>query len=120
MRSVFPLAVVILSVACASKTPTDWSSPVQVLSREEILEGGPRSLHDILGQRGWLRENPPVYENQILMGGPDALKSIKPQTVDSVYFVPRYWADQLLPFLNPGISRADPVIIVWTRTHGRG
>ena len=120
MRAVFPLAVVILSVACASKTPTDWSSPVQVLSREEILERGPRDLHDILGQRGWLRENPPVYENQILMGGPDALKGIKLQAVDSVYWVPRYWAEAVLPMLNPGISRADPVIIVWTRTRRRG
>jgi hypothetical protein len=120
MRAVLPLVVVVLSVACASKTPTDWSPYGQVLGREEILEKGPLDLHDILHQLGWLRENPPVYENKTLMGGPDALRGFNLQIVDSVSWVPRYWADGMLPMLNPGISRADPVIIVWTRTRRRG
>jgi hypothetical protein len=129
--------VLILAVSggvtsCASTgTGQKDDSRRDLLTREQIMETGATNLHDVVnrlrprwlmvrGTRSFSMETEiVVYQNDMLLGGPDALKQMSPELAHEIQYMDGTKAIASLPGLMSG-RHIEGAIIVKTRGHGGG
>ena len=101
------------------------------LTREQIMEAGATNLHDAIsrlrprwllvrGTRSFNMETEiVVFQNEMLLGGPDALKQMAPEIAFEIQYLDGTRAIASLPGLMSG-RHIEGAIVVKTRGHGGG
>jgi len=129
---VFSLLLSAAVSACASTGGTDRENTrLDLLTRSQIMEVGATNLFDVVSRLRprWLQVNTSrsfsmeteivVFQNEMLLGGPDALKQMTPDLAFEVRWVDGSQATATLPGLMSG-RHIEGAIVVSTRPHGGG
>ncbi len=130
-RFAFFLVVGLLVSGCASTKSTGSGSRSDLLTREEIMETGATNLHDVISRLRprWLTVRSTrsfnmeteivVFQDQMLLGGPDALRQLVPEVAYEIQYMDGARATASLPGLMSG-RHIEGAIIVRTRESGGG
>lgn len=116
---------------CASTKTDGAGSNPDLITREQILETGATNLYDVVNRLRprWLQVHTTrsfsmeteivVFQNDMQLGGPDALKQLTPEIAFEIRWLDGTRAAATLPGLMSGRHIAG-AIIVSTRPHGGG
>lgn len=126
------LALLALSAAvsgCASTKSNTAGQRLDLITREQIVNASASNLFEVV-QRvrpQWLRVNTTksfnleteivVFQNDMQLGGPDALRQIVPELAYEIEWMDGVKASSMLPGLMSG-RHIEGVIIVRTRPRG--
>jgi len=123
------LAASAFVAACASTSEgKEDRGRMDLLTREQIMESGATNLHDVVnrlrprwltvrGTRSFSMETEiVVFQNEMLLGGPDALKQMSPEIAFEIEYMDGTKATASLPGLMTG-RHIEAAIIVRTRPH---
>lgn len=129
-RLVLVFFVAATAAACASTGGGDrGNTRMDLITREQIIETGATNLFDVVSRLRprWLQVNSTrsfsmetevvVFQNDMLLGGPDALKQMTPELAFALEWMDGPKATASLPGLMSG-RHIEGAIIVRTRPHG--
>jgi len=116
---------------CASTKTDGAGSNLDLITREQIMQTGATNLFDVVNRLRprWLQVHTTrsfsmeteivVFQNDMQLGGPDALKQLSPEIAFEIRWLDGTRAAATLPGLMSGRHIAG-AIIVSTRPHGGG
>lgn len=114
---------------CASTKSTSGGQRLDVITREQILESRATNLFEVVQRLRpqWLRVTTTksfnleteivVYQNDMQLGGPDALRQLQPELAFEIQWVDGVKASSQFPGLMSG-RHVEGVIVVRTRPPG--
>lgn len=114
---------------CASTKASQGGTNPDLITREEIMGAGAVNLYEIVSRLRpqWmnirttrsfnLQTEIVVYQNDMLLGGPDALRQITPELAYEIRWMDGVRATSTLPGLSSG-RHVEGAIIVSTRPPG--
>lgn len=114
---------------CASTKPATQGTRSDVITRDEIMNAGAINLYEVVRRLRpqWINVRAPqsfsleteivVYQNEMLLGGPDALKQIGPELAYELRWMDGARATATLPGLSAG-RHVQGAIIVSTKPPG--
>jgi hypothetical protein len=120
-------AVALALAACASGGSAGGGTNRDLLTREEIQGVGVSTLYEVVerlrprwlalrGDRSFRTDTGiVVYQGQTLLGGPEALRDLGPEAVESIRYLDGPRASSTLPGL--GARHVQHALIVQTRLH---
>ena len=131
-RMTFILFLASVASACASTgSASRENTRSDLITREQILEAGANNLYEIVSRLRprWLQVNSMrsfnmeteivVFQNEMLLGGPDALKQMSAELAFEIRYLDGPRATASLPGLMSG-RHIEGAIVVATRPHGGG
>ena len=116
---------------CASTNTDGARANPDLITRDQIMESGATNLYDVVSRLRprWLQVHSTrsfsmeteivVFQNDMQLGGPDALKQLGPENAFEIRWLDGARAAATLPGLMSGRHIAG-AIIVNTRPHGGG
>ncbi len=127
------IAATLVGTGCASSSAgaRDDRGNLDLITREQILETGATNLYDVVARLRprWLQARSArsfnleteivVFQNEMLLGGPEALRQMSPEIAFELRYLDGTRATAQLPGLMSG-RHIEGAILVSTRPHGGG
>jgi hypothetical protein len=118
---------------CASTKASKQTTNPNIITREEIIASNANNLHDVVQRLRpqWLRTPAPtgalsgmntvilVFQDQMNLGGPDALRQLGPELAYELRYVDGVRASAMLPGITNN-QHVEGVIIVSTKPPSGG